>query len=187
MVTIIGITGNKFNGKSIVAEYLCKNYGFMEFSFAHPLKEACKIIFGFNDQQLYGDKKEDIDYRWNIKPREVLQFVGTELFRNQLGKLLPEIGENIWIASLIEKIKAMVEEYPLCSIVISDIRFQNEIDALRDFNGAHIWKIVNDRIIKKDTHSSEDIDKLKNIDSTIVNDSTLDSLYEKISFLIKNG
>ena len=62
--SIIGITGKKFNGKDTGAIYLINNYGYERLAFADALKEACKCIFGFTNEQLYGNKKEDIDEYW---------------------------------------------------------------------------------------------------------------------------
>src|SRR5579863_3132559 len=56
---IIGITGRKRSGKDTVGNYLVEHYGFVKVSFADTLKEACKIIFGFSDEQVYGDELKD--------------------------------------------------------------------------------------------------------------------------------
>ena len=66
---IIGISGKKRSGKDTVADFLIQEYGFIKYGFADPIKQIAKIIFGFNEEQLYGDKKEEIDKIWKIKPR----------------------------------------------------------------------------------------------------------------------
>ena len=61
-VKIIGITGYKNSGKDTLAEYFIDN-GFYKISFADPLKQACKEIFSFSDDQLYNQnfkEREDI-------------------------------------------------------------------------------------------------------------------------------
>ena len=34
-------------------------------------QKVCKIIFDFDDDQLYGDKKDFIDYRWKCTPSKM--------------------------------------------------------------------------------------------------------------------
>jgi len=40
---VIGLCGRKRVGKDTVAEYLKKQFGFTQYAFADPLKEACKV------------------------------------------------------------------------------------------------------------------------------------------------
>ena len=62
---IIGILGQKRNGKDTCADYLVEHYNFTKVSFADPIKQILKIMFDFNDEQLYGDKKELIHSKGN--------------------------------------------------------------------------------------------------------------------------
>ncbi len=54
-------TGLKRSGKDTCADYLVKNYGFQKYALASPMKEVAKIIFGWEDKDFQGDKKE---YVW---------------------------------------------------------------------------------------------------------------------------
>ena len=128
--TIIGVTGRQFHGKDTLSDYLVQNHGYTKISLASPLKEISKIMFGFSDEQLHGDLKETIDERWNVTPRQCLQFFGM-LFRDNIGKILPHIEKNFWAYCLIEKIKSQLKINPEARFVISDLRFPNEIEALR--------------------------------------------------------
>ena len=71
---------------------------------ADALKDAVKCIFDFDDEQLYGSKKEEIDEFWKVTPRQVLQFVGTDLFRNHTEELIPHVKKNIWVQVVKRKI-----------------------------------------------------------------------------------
>ena len=55
---IIGLSGKKGSGKDTIAEYLCVQYGFINYGFGDPIKEIGRIMFDFTDEQLYGNKKE---------------------------------------------------------------------------------------------------------------------------------
>lgn len=185
MLQFVGVTGKKFNGKDTVSDYICREYGFIKLSYATPLKEACRVLFGFNDEQLYGSQKEMMDTRWNITPRMAFQYIGTDLFRNKLNKLLPHIGDNFWIKCLEKLIKEHIYKNNNAKIIVSDIRFQNEIDSLKKpFATNPNYKILRVKRMCKnsvDTHDSEKfIDELKCIDYEIDNNSTLDQLYQKI-------
>jgi len=94
---LIGILGNKRHDKDTIADYLVKNYNFNKMSFIDPLKQCCKILFGFDDDQLYGDKKEVLDDYWKVTPRKVLQFIGTDLVRNQMNKIIPSLNDDLWV------------------------------------------------------------------------------------------
>lgn len=173
----IGICGKKHHGKTCLAKYLIDNFGYVKLSFADPLKEICKILFRFNDQQLNGKLKEDKDDRWNVTPRSCMQFVGTELMRKQMNNLLPEIEENIWIKNMELRINELLQNNPDVKIVIDDIRFQNEIELIKCFNSNKII-LIKRNIESSDNHESEkNIDDLINIDHVLNNDGSINDLH----------
>jgi hypothetical protein len=81
-----------------------------------------------------------------IKLRELLQLFGTNLCKTLFGK-------NIWVNSTLTNYKIDMVN------IIGDIRFQEEIDAIKDIAPeVHIIKIVNtNSICKKYDHPSENI------------------------------
>jgi hypothetical protein len=177
-VNIIGITGRKFNGKDTLGLYLIEKYSYNRLGFADSLKEACKCIFTFTDEQLYGNEKEIEDSYWKVTPRKIFQYIGTELFRNQLHVIMPDVKENIWVEVVKKQILDKIKQNSNTKIVITDVRFQNEVDMIHELGGIIIKvnrKSVNNNI---DTHSSElEIDKL-NIDIVLDNDNTIEDLYK---------
>jgi len=181
---IIGISGQARHGKDTIADYLVKNYGFQKMSLAQPLKEICRTIFSFNDEQLYGDQKESVDPRWGITPRHCLQFIGTELFRQQIGQLLPEIGDDIWVYCLCERLKTLFQEKPDTKVVICDVRFKNEYQALNNLEiPFHSIRVNNPHVEgTASTHTSEQIDLP--YDHYIENSGTILELYGKVDELI---
>ncbi len=178
---IIGITGKKGSGKDTLGQFFINNYNFKRFAFADTLKEVCRLIFCFTDEQLYGDKKEVIDFKWKETPRKILQFIGTDLFRNQLENLLPDVKKNIWTLSLENKIDKYTG-----SVVITDIRFQNEVDLIKSYPNSimiHIKRNNNN----VDLHESEKyIDDLTGIDYYVDNNYCLETLnYESKKIIEK--
>jgi len=174
---IIGVTGNKYNGKDTFADYLVLHYGYTKIAIADPIKEICKIMFNFNDEQLYGNLKEEIDPLWNIKPRNAFQFIGTDLIRNQISQLIPNITDNFWIYVIKNKILKENKKF-----IISDIRYENEVKMIKELNGV-IFRIIKPDIINNDLHSSEINIQNLNIDYEIYNDSDLENFYDKIDKL----
>ena len=181
---LVGILGRKFAGKDTVADYMCSKHNFNKLILAQPLKDACKLLFNFSDEQLYGNLKESIDPNWGITPRIVFQYFGTDVFRRDIHKIIPNIGDNFWINLAISKYLEMKNANKDALIVISDVRFQNEIDSIHE-QGGIIIKIIRPELSNMDAHESEkNIDNLSG-DYTIINDETKDDLYKKIDIIIQ--
>ena len=91
---IYGIIGKIGSGKTTISEYL-KLKGFLEYSFATPLKKVA-IALGFSDSEIHGTQEEklNVNKTWNISGREFLQKFGTEVCRNMLPDLFPVLKNN---------------------------------------------------------------------------------------------
>lgn len=138
---IIGITGSQGNGKDSIGDILVDNLpNWEKMSFASHLKDVASLLFGFDRKMLAGETPEDRAIReqpdkfWSEKmgkdftPRYALQFLGTNLLRNQLHP-------NIWVDCLERKILESEK-----NIVITDVRFPNEIDMIQRIGG-EIWRV----------------------------------------------
>jgi len=180
---LIGLIGLKGSGKSTVGTYLADNYQFKNKSFADPLKKACKELFLFDDEQLNGtlEQKETPDPRWfGCSPRKAMQYVGTELLRDQLDMIMPGLGKNMFT----HHFKLWFHNNQRINIVVSDVRFQNEMDMIHELGGI-VLKIRRDQITPIDTHLSEQGQQLIiNYDHLICNNSTLDDLFASIDRII---
>ena len=189
-MVLIGLLGRKSSGKDTFADHCCLRYGFNKKSFATPLKNITQILFGFNNLQLYGEKKEEIDERWGITPRKALQFVGTDLVRKQMDKLIPNIGQDFWLKHF--EINYRRECNGVCDgnsnvhTIVSDIRYQNEADLIHKLGGVVIKisrRVANN---SEDEHISEaGIDDILNYDIFIENNESLEKYYSDIDGMIK--
>ena len=141
MKKIIGITGSAGSGKDTIGDILVSNLpNWKKLSFAGHLKDVTALLFGFDRKMLAGETPEDREVReqpdqyWSEKmgkdftPRFALQFLGTNLLRNQLH-------QNIWVDCLEKQITQASE-----NIIITDVRFPNEIDMIKSIGG-EIWRV----------------------------------------------
>jgi hypothetical protein len=216
MIKIIGISGFIGSGKDTVADYLVNYYGFRRESFANTLKDAVACVFGWDRLMLEGRTaasrawREQVDTWWarrleipNLTPRWILQYWGTNLCRHGFHN-------DIWVASLENQIRQSTD-----NIVIPDVRFPNEIDAIRGVGGKIIcvergsppeWLSCalqtvstheDDRWIMSDQqrdmascypniHPSEWSWLGTNFDQVIDNNGTVDQLYSQIKNLVED-
>ena len=194
MPIIVAVCGKRGHGKSTLADYLVKTHQFTELTLAGPLKRACQEIFGFTDMQVHDARcKEQVDSFWKVTPREVLQKVGTELFRDQLPKLFPTMSQ-IWIQSLMRQLSALPDG---ARVVITDVRFPDEFRALHNLGALMVRVVRPDYVPKGDAcssalaaaaqHPSEtalDDVRLFTPDVLLMNDSTVDHLVETAERLL---
>lgn len=210
MSKIIGILGFINSGKGTVASHLVNEYNFRQDSFASGLKDACAVIFDWPRHMLEGDTKESRDWReivdpwWatqlnipNFSPRYALQIIGTDVMRNNFH-------QDMWFLTLRNRIRKNPDQ----NVVISDVRFPNEIKFIQDRNGilikinrgpAPVWyetailankgnSIAKAAMAK--TYSSAHLSEWawvgSKIDYELNNDSTLDNLKEQINTVIAN-
>ena len=163
---LIGLTGKKQSGKTTVADYLCSYHNFSRFGFADPLKDICGLLYPGLD--FWEEKeKESKDNQYGLSRREILQAVGTDIFRDQFNK-------DTWVNIM----KYDIENNILENMVIHDVRFDNEAEAIHDRGGIIINLIRHKK--PKGEHSSEDGISQHLIDHTISNNGTLNQLLERI-------
>jgi hypothetical protein len=175
---IIGITGRKFNGKDTVGDYLVAHHGYTRLSFAEPIKDICNIVFGLDDDQLHGNKKECVDEDWGVSPRILMQFIGTELFRDGIASVMPHLEKDIWIHVLQKKMKDRLTLDSSSKFVITDMRFENEANWVTAQGGVK-WRICRPGFSKDDHPSEVAVDSLT-VDHEFRNDYTIEMLYNKI-------
>jgi len=165
-------------GKDTFADILIKQHGFHKLSFAYPLKESSKILFGFTDDDL--DKnKEQIHPFWKTTPRKILQYMGTEIFREKIKEVIPWVSDNFWVEKLKQSYLDLQKKYGNdINVVITDCRFLNECNAVKKMGG-YIIGIIRPLIKQADEHVSEKEFDLIKKDYVVINDSTIQELHKK--------
>ena len=190
---IVGILGLKGSGKDTIGNYLIKNYNFEKIAYAGALKDAICCVFGWDRNMMEGATeesrkwREEIDPYWGFSPREMMQRIGTDLFRKQ-------IKDDIWIKSLKLKLEKMTQDpfKMTTNVVITDCRFNNEIDVIKEKGGIIIlvereppsWiNIIEDYKGGKLTEE----EAVQNLQETGIHESEWRCyLYNDIDYYIKN-
>ena len=182
-MVLIGLLGIAKSGKTTGAKHLISKYNFIEKTYADPLKIACKALFLLDDIQLYGtdDDKQTPDVRWfGCTPRKMMQYVGTDLLRNQLDKIMPGIKEDVFIHHFKLWYLSEVKKNPNLCIILSDVRFQNEVDFIQSLGGSVI-KIDRPSVDNGDTHQSEaEIRKITSYNYLVENTGTLEDYLNQL-------
>lgn len=183
---IIGLVGFIGAGKGTVRDILVREHGYHGFAFADALKDAVATIFTWPRGLLEGDSnasrafRERVDPWWSHKlgyevtPRLILQKMGTEACRHG-------IADNIWIAALEKRIHGYDD------VVVSDVRFPNEIDFVRSAGGIIVQVNRGNAPTKEELskmHISETAWNYVVPDYIIDNDGTLQELKDKIKLVL---
>ena len=168
---IIGIAGHARAGKDTVAYFIREEYRAITYAFAEPLKAMLRVI-GLDDQDLTGWRKDENNYDFQATPRHMMQTLGTEWGRDS-------VNENIWVIAAAKRIAQLNQTHPDTTIIITDVRFENEADFVRK----HGFLIHVERPIQRidgSTHRSENPIRINEAeDSVIVNDGDLEQLREE--------
>lgn len=125
---LIGLCGAAGSGKGEVAKRLASSHSFAEISFADPLYEAVSAIVGRPVEWLKDRRNKESVIPWVGKsPRELLQLLGTEFGRGM-------IDSDIWVRAAMQRADWMLSAG--LRVVITDVRFDNEAEAIREAGGA---------------------------------------------------
>ena len=197
-MAVIGITGLAQNGKSSAAKRLEERWNYEPFAFADQLKSMALVLDPFvsinnpdMDNPLYAS---EVAYLMRLsalvtvegwekakaKPevRRFLQVLGTEGARGHFGP-------NVWVDAL----DIQLSESYAQDAVISDVRFQNEVDYIKELAGTmlRVVRIMPDGQPFRATdgaHASErDIIGLPVDYELPVRDGDMDSLYHQVDII----
>lgn len=128
LIALLGVRGS---GKSTIANHFVNKYNFISISFAEKLKQIVSTAFDIDLELLEGNSEESRVYRetknefWGMTPRQMLETVGTKLFRKG-------ISEDFWVKIVEKRIQELLKSEK--NIVISDLRFINEWEMLKKYN-----------------------------------------------------
>ena len=115
--TIVGLSGKLKSGKTTVAKRLCRRFGFAPISFASALKADLEDL-GIQAAYLYDTKPPII--------RQLMQVYGQ-------AQRFQDPGH--WVNRAMTYVERMQRMSPGTVIVVDDVRFPNEVDAIHARGG----------------------------------------------------
>lgn len=125
-------------------------------AFADPIKKMVSDLFHWRIDQIEGHSdisrtfREKIDPTWSkllnteVTPRWAMQYIGTDLFRDNLHK-------DFWVILMRRTLETNANRK---TIIIPDCRFQNEVQLIKDMGGVLI-KVQRNNSHTFSKHSSE--------------------------------
>lgn len=171
---VIGLCGGAGSGKTTVAQRLIERWGFAEYTFAAPIRDALIAAFGLEAPEFLPASKEMPNEKLGGRSiRCAMRTLGTEWGRAYLG-------DDIWVqvaARRLEWLRTLHVE----RVVIHDVRFENEAKFIRDVLGGRLWLVKNPRVrYRGSEHVSEEGIDLKYVHRGILNDRGIDELWATV-------
>jgi hypothetical protein len=190
----IGLIGKLGSGKDTAANILSSNYGYGRVSFAYPLKKmviAADPIIKYEPSG-YGPvsvRLSDILRQMSFEDAK-REYPEVRRSLQRIGQGVRQIDPRYWVRIALSD----VEDINRASVpaVITDVRYQNEAEALRS-RGFKLIRITRPAASQGYTreesalmlHASEtDLDKYA-ADATIPNTGTVEELHDAIAALVK--
>jgi hypothetical protein len=172
---LIGIAGPARAGKDTIGNFLKSAYGYELLGFADPLRRFARDICCLTPEEYEAQKDKVID--WIGKsPRQMMQTLGTEWGRNM-------VNENLWILKAMTD--AGADAIDGIYTAITDVRFENEAEAIRG-RGGYIIHVARPDALQVNAHVSEAGVQKHPRDFTIINDGSLTDLYAKVNEVMEN-
>jgi hypothetical protein len=201
---ILGLSGYARSGKDEAAKVLVKEFGYTRVSFADKLREFLYALNpivaagpGIVCSEMLKDGIKSRDYVFYLQ--DVIDVVGWEGYKSikvgpEIRRLLQRLGteagrQTLWDSIWIDAALANVPDD--AKVVVTDCRFPNEAQAIKDRGG----KVV--RINRKDVgptlsadgtaHPSETSLDDWDFDYTLWNAYSLEQYHEDVRWLVERG
>lgn len=179
---LVGLIGKKRVGKDTFAAVLVEEFGFARVAFADPLKETALTIdpllpYGMDDMQRLADAVAGDG--WETTKDE---YPEARRFLQRLGDGVRQFDPEFWVRAGMAQADRLRHDRPMGSmgipakpVVITDVRYPNEADAIREAGGTLV-RIVRPGVDDGDTHASETALDGYAVAHTIYNTESVDVL-----------
>jgi hypothetical protein len=171
---IVALTGLPRSGKDTFADRLVSAHGFVRRAFADPLKDAAAILLGRPRADMNGENgfdREAVLPEWGFTTRDFLQRFGTEVMRDNFG-------QDFWLRHMRSRIAAY--QIVACNTVITDLRFENEAELVRELGGI-VVQICRPGCIRSGHVSDAGV----TADRYVYNDSTIEHLNFEADYIAR--
>lgn len=166
-------------GKDEVGKYLKSLGTYQNLSFAAPIYEVAFHAFGLPreviDNPSHFDKEERVYAPWGVTLREILQTIGTELFRDN-------VDPNFWVMRSHLEVKRTITRGLIP--VFTDVRMPNEANYIREQGGViiHVHRKTDLGAVR--LHRSELQVEILEGDLHLFNNGTLEELHQAVRELL---
>ncbi len=178
---LIGLAGKKRSGKDATASILVEQYGFRRIAFADVIKRVAEDIDPVIEMPGNGDTT-NLSYllEWNGNDWEDAKANSSvRRFLQNLGVAIRNVDPDFWVRN-----SGLEDIAPDENIVVSDVRFPNEVDAILAAGG-RVFRVVRGRE-NEDKHLTETaLDQLEL--PTIDNSGTLKELERTVMGVVAYG
>jgi hypothetical protein len=188
--SVIGITGRAGHGKDTVGNLIIQYFQgsdgqpFRKESFAEPLKNVCKVLFHLHETDVSTVVgKQSYVKQLQCTVRSMLQKIGTDLFRDKLGQVIPIFrDQSVWIWNMNERVQRTKE-----NVVICDVRFRDEAEFVKKKNGIliRVVRSMSENLFcDEKKHVSEHFHEVYE-DMVIINDGSFKDLQKQLFVLLE--
>jgi hypothetical protein len=139
---IIGLSGYARSGKDTVAQFLVENYGYTRVAFADNIRH---MLLDLNPYVGIGPSNYN-----HTTLSDLVALNGWEGAKQhpEVRRLLQDLGEDVWINA------ALSTPTQNDGLVITDVRFINEAEAIKN-RGGQIWRVIRPGVTAVNSHISE--------------------------------
>lgn len=188
---LIALGGRLRSGKDTVADHLVDAHGFVKMGMSDVLNEALlklnpwipketlgpvvgTTVTSLERYQTLHDRVGYVEAKKNSEVRRLLQVLGTEVGREM-------IDPNVWVDMARRDIEGYLDSGR--SVVITAVRFPNEIEMIRALGGTTVWieRAVEARGASEAVsgHASEQSVSADDFEYVIENNSTIAELWAR--------
>lgn len=127
---VIGISGFGGNGKTTLSDYFIQNHGFKRVSFADPIRKMLMAL-GIEEDDLRNPEKKNTPHPrlMGKTPVQAMETLGTAWGRDM-------IHPNLWVNHFMND--GQGRPFLICD----DVRFENEVAAIRQMGGMTFKLVV---------------------------------------------
>lgn len=195
---LIALSGFARCGKDEAAKVLVEEHGFVQVAFADKLREMLynlDPIVSYDFVPPYKTENSGQHPHTRVHVRDVIDRYGwggykeTE-YGTEIRRLLQRLGteagrQTLWDSIWIDAALTGLEED--ARVVVSDARFFNEFDAVRE-RGGRVWRIEREGVGPANDHASEtEAIDYPRFELTLNNDGTLDEWRTLVTMTYRIG
>lgn len=174
MHRLIGVAGLARTGKDTVGQYLTQQYNYVRVSLADPIKHYIHVLNPYlADGRRIVDVVEEIGIEAAKEIEEVRRLY--QVFGTDVGR---DIDNNMWLNLAGRRLDQLEKA------VITDVRFPNEAEFVRERGGVVIY-IDRPAAVKVNNHASENGLCSEYYDYLIVNNGNLAQLHFKVDTILQ--